>query len=345
MRLLVVDDDPVFREELTELLQDDGHQVRAAPSVATGVAALEEEEVDVVFTDLKMPRHGGLELLAEVRRRWPATLTVMVTGFATVETAVEAMKLGAFDYLRKPFRIEQVHRILELAREEEKFQGNGAAPGAVDAIVRRWIDREGLAVLQLTARPVRSRPGLEVLRIEEGSSSKAKDAIEAFLGGHEKAGVVMESIDRLFEGSRRSDLLEFVGALRGRMDGRGPLVVTYDPLRTSEATAQDLRAALVGFRTRAILEVLSNPIRRAVLRRSGTGRITFTQAMEAAGIDDSPKLSFHLRRMVDEGLLGHSGEEYRITPKGEESLQLLAAWDAIASADRTANAAIAQRPD
>ncbi|MCI4325340.1 MAG: response regulator [Thermoplasmata archaeon] len=345
MRLLVVDDDPVFRDELAELLRDDGHEVGVAGSVAAGVAALEAGEVDVVFTDLKMPRHGGLELLAEVRRRWPSTMTVVITGFATVETAVEAMKLGAFDYLRKPFRIEQIHRILELARDEAKFQGGGAAPATVDQTVRRWIDRDGLAVLHLTDRPVRSRPGLDVVRVGPGGAAVANDAVAAFLGGKEKVGVVVEGVDRLFESARASDLVAFVGALRVRLEGRGPVLVTYDPARTPESTAQDLRAALVGLRTRAILEALSNPIRRAVLRRSGAGRITFGQALEAAGLDDSPKLSFHMHRLVEEGLLAHVGDEYRITPEGEQSLRLLAAWDAVASSGTAANAAIAQRAD
>jgi ActR/RegA family two-component response regulator len=342
VRLLVVDDDPVFREELAELLEADGHTVRSAPSVPAALEALEAEEVELVFTDLKMPRHGGLELLKEVRKRWPETLTVMVTGFATVETAVEAMKLGAFDYLRKPFRIEQVHQILELARQEEKFQGGGSAPGALDALVRRWIDRNGLAVLQLTDRKIASRAGLDVVPLAGGAAG-ARDALEAFLGRHEKAGVVLESVDRLFDDGRRNDLLEFVETLRTRLEGHGPLVVTYDPARTPEWTAQDLRATLVGLRTRTALEVLSNPIRRAVLRRSGAGRISFMQAMEAAGIDDSPKLSFHLRRLVDGGLLGHADQEYRITPRGEESLKLLARMDAIASGDDASNAAIPQR--
>jgi ActR/RegA family two-component response regulator len=343
VRLLVVDDDPVFREELAELLEADGHTVRSAASVAAATTALEAEEVDLVFTDLKMPRHGGLELLAEVRRRWPATITVMVTGFATVETAVEAMKLGAFDYLRKPFRIEQVHRILSQAREESQFMGGGAAPPQVDAIVRQWTERDGLAVLQITQRPVRARPGLEVLAVPDRQSTMARGAIESFLGSHPRAGVMIESVDRLFDGARRVDLLEFVASMRHGMEGHGPLVVTYDPARTSESTAQDIRASLVGLRTRSTLEALSNPIRRAVLRRGGAGPITFMQAMEAAGLDDSPKLSFHLHRLLEEGLLGHSAEEYRITPRGEESLKLLAAWDAVAPGEHGTNAAIAQR--
>lgn len=346
MRLLVVDDDPVFREELTELLASDGHSVRSAPSVAGAVTALESEEVDVVFTDLKMPRHGGLELLAEVRRRWPQTVTVMVTGFATVETAVEAMKLGAFDYVRKPFRIEQVQRILELAREETRFQGGGATPPPVDVIVRRWVERDELPVLRITRRAVRPRPGVELVRVEEGQSVAARDAVEAFLGTHERAGLLVESVDRLFGDGRRKDLLEFVESLRRRMEGHGPVVVTYDPARTPESTAQDLRATLVGLRTRATLEALSNPIRRAVLRRCGAGPITFMQAMTSAGLEDeSPKLSFHLNRLMEEGLVDHSGEEYRITPWGRQSLALLASWDAVASIEvamAPANAAIAE---
>ncbi|MCI4369577.1 MAG: response regulator, partial [Thermoplasmata archaeon] len=106
MRLLIVDDDAVFREELSDILRDDGHEVHSAPSVPKAIEELEREDFDAVFSDLKMPRQSGLVLLRDVRQRWPQTLVVMITGFATVETAVDAMKLGAFDYIRKPFTID-----------------------------------------------------------------------------------------------------------------------------------------------------------------------------------------------------------------------------------------------
>jgi FixJ family two-component response regulator/DNA-binding transcriptional ArsR family regulator len=344
VRLLIVDDDSVFREELAELLATDGHDTKAVPSVAAATEALESEEFDLVFTDLKMPRHGGLELLEAVRTRWPRTPAVMITGFATVDSAVEAMKLGAFDYIRKPFRIEQIQSVLRLALEESKFEAVESSPKALDALLHRWTEREGLAVLLVTPRGVRSRDRLVVVSSESLDPSHLLDAVDDFLGRHDRAALLVEGIDRIFEGARRSDLLEFVGKLKERTASHGPLVVTYDPARTTTADAQDLRTALVGLRTRSTLEALSNPIRRAVLRRSYEGPVTFSQALEAAQLDDSPKLSFHLRRLVEEGLIRHQGEEYRITPRGEESLKLLAAWDALVATDALTSAVIPETP-
>ncbi|HUI38880.1 MAG TPA: winged helix-turn-helix domain-containing protein, partial [Thermoplasmata archaeon] len=73
----------------------------------------------------------------------------------------------------------------------------------------------------------------------------------------------------------------------------------------------------------------------AVLRRAAEGPCSFTEAMKAAGLDDSPKLSFHLRRLVEDGLLAHQGDEYRITPRGRESIRLLGEIDAMAAFGNT----------
>ncbi len=337
MRLLVVDDDGVFRQELSELLEQDGHQVVSVPSVPKAVEALQVDEFDLIFTDLKMPRHNGLELLREVRSRWPRTHTVMVTGFATVDSAVEAMKLGAFDYVQKPFKIDQIHKVLHLAQQETEFQGRGAPPANVEAILRRWT-RDGFAVLLVTSQPPPAHAGVTVL-VTPPEPHRIRDSLEAFLPGHPKAGVVLDGVDRLFDGSNRGGFLRFVQSIRERLADAGPLVVTYDPARLSPDEVDELQAALAAPVTRSTLEALSNPIRRSVLQRAGHGPVSFTQALDAAGIDDSPKLAFHLRRLVDEGLLGHAGDQYRITPRGEEALRLLAQWDTLAATGRASSAA------
>jgi DNA-binding transcriptional ArsR family regulator len=151
-------------------------------------------------------------------------------------------------------------------------------------------------------------------------------------------------VEALLENHRRQDILDFVRTLRERMEGKGPFLVTFDPKRVSSDVAAELRAAVVESSTRATLEALSNPLRRAVLRRAMVGACSFTEAMRAAGLDDSPKLSFHLRKLVEDGLLAHAGEEYRITPRGEESIRLLGELDAAASIGLTGNAVIPSAP-
>lgn len=338
MRLLVVDDDPVFRQELGELLEQDGHEVEVVPSVPKALEAMGAGGFDLVFTDLKMPRHSGLELLREVRARWPRTLVVMITGFATVDTAVEAMKLGAFDYLPKPFQIQHVQEILKLAEQEIRFQGRGAPPSNLELLVRRWTDG-GLSVLRIGGATSAHGPRLTSLPLPT-EAHQVRDAVEAFLADHPKPAVLLEGVDRLFDGGSQGSFVPFVRSIRERLGDLGPLVVTYDPAKITAADGEALTSALAGPATRSTLEALSNPIRRAVLQRAGQGPISFTQALEAAGIDDSPKLAFHLRRLVEEGLLGHDHEQYRISTRGQASLRLLSEWDTLAATSATASAAL-----
>jgi CheY-like chemotaxis protein len=341
VRLLVVDDDAVFRAELAELLGDDRHEVTTAGSVPKALEELAAGEFDAILSDLKMPRQGGLDLLREVRAHYPSTPVVMVTGYATVETAVAAMKAGAAEYLQKPFKVEQIREVLAHLEEEARFLPGGPRPVSPDALARAWAQGNGTAVLHLTSRTVRATPGVTAVAPDLENPSAVRDQVAAFLAQHPRAGLVLEDADRMLAHHRRPDILAFLDDLRGRMDGHGPFVVTFNPTKISAAAARDLRAAVTGPTTRLTLETLANPVRRAVLRRAADGPCSFTEALKAAGLEDSPKLAFHLRRLVDDDLLAHSDEAYRITPKGREALDLLAQVDALARHGATTRGAFA----
>ncbi|GAC1538098.1 MAG: hypothetical protein NVS3B10_02550 [Polyangiales bacterium] len=120
-RVLVVDDEKFIRDILADFLGMEGYEVRTAED---GVAALQEISrgtYDVVISDLKMPKMGGIELLDEINRRVPNVLTVIMTGFGTVETAIDAMKRGAYDYVLKPFKVEEVVHIIQRALEKQRL--------------------------------------------------------------------------------------------------------------------------------------------------------------------------------------------------------------------------------
>lgn len=344
VELLVVDDDTVFREELAELLRRAGHHAEVSPSVPKAIEELEKKDFDMIFTDLKMPRHSGLELLETARTRWPRTLVVMITGFASVETAVQAMKAGAFDYISKPFRAQQVQRVMELAQEELRFRAGGDASTDITALARSWVKKQSLDVLVISPRSSRPIEGVTFFNSTRAEPAHIRDAVESFLGSRSNAGVIIEDAHLLLEGRKRQDILAFLGGIREKMEGRGPFVVTFDSERVSSSDLSDFRAAVVAPSTHSTLEVLGNPLRRSVLRRLAQGPCTFTQVMEAAGLDDSPKLAFHMRKLVDDGLLIHREEDYRITAKGQEAVRLLAEIDAMAPDAGRGNAVITTRP-
>ncbi len=121
-RILVVDDERVIREILSDFLTLEGFIVRTVEDGDVALAELERRSFDLVISDLKMPRMGGLELLEAINELGINVLTVIMTGFGTVETAIEAMKKGAYDYLLKPFKVEEVVHVVRRGLDRQRLQ-------------------------------------------------------------------------------------------------------------------------------------------------------------------------------------------------------------------------------
>ena len=119
LRLLVVDDDASLRKACCEIAAGMGFVPLAAGSVPDALAVLKEQQpVDMLLLDLKLPGGGGLKLLGEVKALYPNTGVVVMTAFATVSSAVEAMRIGAGDYLTKPFALEDLTAVLDQSRRK-----------------------------------------------------------------------------------------------------------------------------------------------------------------------------------------------------------------------------------
>ena len=117
-RLLIVDDDLSLREFLTIFLRKEGYEVEVATNGQRALELLEESPFDVVLTDLRMPRMGGLELLDAVRERRIQVQVIVMTAFSTTDTALEAMRKGAYDYIVKPFQLAEVKVIVQKCLEK-----------------------------------------------------------------------------------------------------------------------------------------------------------------------------------------------------------------------------------
>lgn len=102
-RVLVVDDEDVVCKSCRAILREEGCEVETAYSGTEALHAMSTQEFDVVITDLKMPGMDGIELLTEIKHRMPSTAVILITGYSTIPTAIEAIKCGAFDYIPKPF--------------------------------------------------------------------------------------------------------------------------------------------------------------------------------------------------------------------------------------------------
>ena len=121
-RVLVVDDEEAVLDIIEEFLTLEGYRVTPVGSAKAALKQARSEPFDLILTDLKMPDMDGLELITRIKEWKPDAVLVMMTGFGTVETAIDAMKLGAFDYLLKPFKPDDVVRVIERALEKGRLE-------------------------------------------------------------------------------------------------------------------------------------------------------------------------------------------------------------------------------
>src|SRR6202047_4860832 len=122
MRILVIDDEKNIRRTMAMALESMEHEVVCAASGVEGFKELKSATFDVVFLDLKLHQENGLDVLGEILRLAPEAAVVIVTAFASIETAVEAMRLGAFDYLPKPCTPDQVRQLLVKIERTKKLE-------------------------------------------------------------------------------------------------------------------------------------------------------------------------------------------------------------------------------
>ena len=121
-RVLVVDDEKSMRELLAITLERQGYEVSVAEDGEVAIEAVRRDGFDVIITDLRMPNADGLQVLRAAKEHTPETVVIVITAVGSTETAVEAMKLGAYDYITKPFKLDEIHVIIRRALERKRLR-------------------------------------------------------------------------------------------------------------------------------------------------------------------------------------------------------------------------------
>jgi DNA-binding NtrC family response regulator len=121
-KILVVDDELFVRELLLEFLSSEGYEVSLADSGEKAVKLMQSEPADVVLVDLKMPGIDGIETLRQIKNTAPNTLSIVMTGYPTIDSSIEALRCGAYDYVVKPFKLNDLKSSIERALEEYKLK-------------------------------------------------------------------------------------------------------------------------------------------------------------------------------------------------------------------------------
>ncbi len=184
-RLLIVDDERIALRNLEHVLAKEGYDIVATQSGRHALELVDTQPFDLVLTDLKMDKVDGMQLLQHCKARYPDLEVIMITGYATLESAVEAMKIGAFHYISKPFRLEEVRQTVSEALEKVRLKReNRALRAQLDSISGRTriVTRDGgMQKLLDMARQV-AATGANVLIT--GESGTGKELFARYLHEH-----------------------------------------------------------------------------------------------------------------------------------------------------------------
>jgi DNA-binding NtrC family response regulator len=137
IKVLLVDDEKDFIEMLSLRLEEVGEKITVAYSGQEALDALEKDDIDVVILDIKMPGMDGIEVLREIKKKFPMVEVIMLTGHGSTETAVEGMKLGAFDYLMKPADFDDLTLKLGGARKRKDEQQERIRKAEAKLLIRK----------------------------------------------------------------------------------------------------------------------------------------------------------------------------------------------------------------
>ena len=185
-RVLVVDDEQSLRKVLAATLQREGYEVQVAVDGEEALAALDRDGADVVVTDLVMPKMDGLSLLRKVVARHPDVPVIVVTAHGRVDSAVEAMKAGAFDFVTKPFETVELKAIIAKAARQSDLNARNVVPGEPEPAGRRYTEIIGrgqrMIELQQIIAKVADAPSSVLI---QGESGTGKELVATAL--HEKS--------------------------------------------------------------------------------------------------------------------------------------------------------------
>jgi two-component system response regulator PilR (NtrC family) len=219
-RVLVVDDEKSMRDLLAITLQRAGYEVTVADGGESAIEAIRRDPFDAIITDLRMPKVDGLQVLRSAKDLSPETAVIMVTAVASTETAVEAMKLGAYDYITKPFKLDEVNLIIQNALERKRLRDENQYLRKQLETQHRFENIVGKSALMVevfdTIRKIADSPSTAMITGESGTGKELVARAIHFNSHRREKPFVSVNCGAIPEGLMESELFGHVkGAFTG----------------------------------------------------------------------------------------------------------------------------------
>jgi len=328
-KIMFVDDDPSILDAAKTAIESYGYKVITAKS---GEECLEKiGDANLVFLDIKMPGMDGIEVLKKIKERDESLPVIMITAYATVDTAIEAMKLGAFDYIRKPFAIEELEGSILAALEEIKFgklkRLNFEGENNLKRFKKMVKDKKGVFITKNPDK-LESMSNVKIVSLVKGWEARDIEDIKEEISENmaENIPVLMMDIEYLVEKNPIEEVRNFLKWLyKVSLANKSILMFYTDFKNMDEEDADEIRELIADIRLGLFSESISNYLRRKVIQLLSNGeKYSFTKIAQKLNIKDNPKLSFHLKKLKDDGVIDQDEDKrYFLSDAGKEIAGIL----------------------
>lgn len=347
MRILLVDDDTELLDQMAKFLERREFTVEAASSGAKALEKIKEGSYDIVITDLKMPKVSGMEVLREVKRVSPNTFVMILTGYGTIENAVEAMRVGAYDYLTKPFKTQDLLAKIEIVQKEMKLDKDIKTIKLIEEFkgidylnfLREYnIDKPLLLITtgdpeKMAERFEVEKPEMVWLTDKEGPMAipprklvLLKDKIKLFSGAHEKGIVFIQGLELLIETHGWNNIKRFLYFISNEVIKDGfQLILTVKPATLDNEAVREVAGIMAKDFVKAVGDSLSNQARVGIISLLAREKeLSFTNIKSELKVVNSSALAFHLKKLLKEDFIFlTSDKKYKLTEKGGKFSELI----------------------
>lgn len=357
MKILLVDDDTEILDQMTKFLERREFKVETASSGQKALNKVKERAFDLVITDLKMPRITGLDVLKHVKKAAPNTYVMILTGYGTIDTAVEAMKFGAFDYLTKPFKMKDLLEKIDVVKREMKLEKDMKRVRLIEEFkgidyinfLREYnIDRPLL--LMTTINPDKvvekfdiEKPEMVWLSNEESPLAippkklvLLKDKIKLFVNKQEKGIIFIHGVEELIDVHGWNNVKRFLYFISNEVTTEGyQLILTVRPETLDSSAIREVAGLMAKDFVKAVGDSLSNKARVGIVSiLSREKDLAFTNIKTKLNVVNSSALAFHLKKLLREDFIYiDNDKKYRLTEKGAKFAELIKSIEDVSMTD------------
>lgn len=343
MKILIVDDNTTFLETMGKILLLDQHEISTATSAEEALKVIMKENFDLLLTDLKMGELSGIDLIKEIRKKGIDLISLVITGYGSIDSAVEAMKSGAYDYILKPFEFSSLREKIEEVQKELRLRNTFSfSPRVNKQMLPDYSIESTLDECEQPFLVISNEDPQEIIneyKIKNTSNFRLgfteganeipptklhllQHQIEEFIRLKENGTIIFKGIEQLYRVHNWSHFKGFIDEINHQiLISNFSLIFLIDEKNHDNAVYQPLihdTLSLLSIHTfNSIISLISHPLRKDIINLlKPHSKLNFNKIFEELQVKSSSSFAFHLKKLVEENILEKDDNLYHLTSRG-----------------------------